>query len=478
MTTASIHQTKLYHITSKDFSLPLHSAGGPSSHYPAHDIPQLLWPDGTVCWLANLYLLSGYRKGRSRKNKGGTLLTWAKNLSPFIRWCFQNQIDFIDLTDGHFRMFVNTLMMEKSEKNPSERKRQEQQVIVICATVLNFLSFINDKVPSLGLIGPTGRIKAYQKEFQVKSKSGTLINRMSWWHDAIPRGRQSRKRQPISTSAVYRLYEASSSLEATPFVARRRYIMLRLLEITGGRRIEISLITVADINEAAKTGELKLFTAKQRRNDAHRFVPVSQADLRDISSYIKHYRHRIIRKTIGVAHDHGYLMISGEDGHPLEVDTLGSEFYLLRKAAGIDDEEACLQAFRHRFITNIFRDLIRTHQYQNPVELRNALLSIETLKLKVMEWTGHRNIESLEHYIHLAFEAESRFQTTLDLLRAKKIVDSLHVLLTDYSANLRKAKASSDVLHSLAEVVSAAAAELGVLLSAPEDTAGSGFQAT
>lgn len=215
--------------------------------------------------------------------------------------------------------------------------------------------------------------------------------------------------------------------------------MLRLLEVTGGRRIEVAMIKVRDVEDAFKTGELKVFSAKQRRDDAFRLVPVAQADLKEILSFIKHYRQRVIRNTIGVAKDHDYLFVGANTGQPLEVDTHGTELYVLRKAAGIDDEEACLHAFRHRYITNIFRDLIRTHHYQNESDLRRALLSTETLKLKVMEWTGHSSIDSLDHYIHLAFEAESNFQTTLDLLKAKRVVDSLHVMLTDYSAQLRTA---------------------------------------
>lgn len=464
------NQSKLYCITTEDCKLPLHAGRG----YPAHDVPQLLWPDGTVCWLANLYLLSGYRKGRSRKNKGGTLLTWAKNLSHLIRWCYLNKVDFIDLTDSHFKMFINMLLMEKDSEQPSEKKRAAQQVTNICSTVLNFLAFLDGRIPGLNLIGPAGRIRAEQKTFQVTGKgSGSVINRTSWVHEYVPRHRKTRRRQPISTSAVNRLYEANAALDAPPFVSRRRYIMLRLLEITGGRRMEVALIKLQDVEDATKTGLLKVFSAKQRRYDTYRFVPVTQADLKEIISFIKHYRQRIIRKTIGIGNDHGYLFVGVDSGQPLEIDTHGTELYLLRKAAGIEDEEACLHAFRHRYITNIFRDLIRTHKYQNVSDLRRALLSTETLKLKVMEWTGHGSIESLDNYIHLAFEAESNFQSTLDFLKAKKVVDSLHAILTDYCSQLRTSKPTPELLESLADAVAAAASELGALLVMPDDAVGS-----
>lgn len=457
-------QSKLYCITTEDCQLPLHAGRG----YPAHDVPQLLWPDGTVCWMANLYLLSGYRKGRSRKNKGGTLLTWAKNLSHLIRWCYQNNVDFIDLTDSHFKLFINTLLNEKDDEQPSEKKRTEPQVAKICSTVLNFLAFLDSRMSGLNLIGPNGRIRAELKTFQVTTKNGeSRVSRTSWVHESVPQDRTSRRRQPISTSAVNRLYEANSALEALPFVSRRRYMMLRLLEITGGRRMEVALIKIKDIEDATKTGELKVFNSKQRRDNTYRFVPITQADLKEILSFIKHYRRLVIRKTIGIANDHGCLFVGVNSGQALEIETHTRELYLLRKAAGIEDEEACLHAFRHRYITNIFRDLIRTHRYQTEDDLRRAL-STKTLKMKVMEWTGHKSIESLDHYIHLAFEAESNFQMTLDMLQAKKVVESLHVMLVDYRGQLQNATSPSKLLASLTEVVSTAAVELHALLQAPE----------
>ena len=392
-------------------------------------------------------------------------MTWAKNLSHLIRWCYQNKVDFIDLTDSHFRMLVNTLLMEKDDEQPKEKRRTEQQVTTICSTILNFLAFVDGRIPGLNLLGPNGQIRAEQKRFQVTSKrGGKTVNRTSWVHECVPRHRKARRRQPISSSAVNRLYEANAILNAKPFVSRRRYIMLRLLEITGGRRIEVSLITVQNVEEATKTGELKIFSAKQVQHDAYRFVPVTQTDLKEILSFIKHYRQRVIRNTIGLSKDHGFLFISNDSGQPLEIDTLGTEFYVLRKAAGIDDEDACLHAFRHRYITNIFRDLIRTHHYQNESDLRRALLSTETLKLKVMEWSGHTSIESLEHYIHLAFEAESNFQATIDLLQAKKVVDSLLTILTDYSGKLRTSGQTPEIMNSLSDVVAAATSELHELL--------------
>lgn len=457
---------KLYHITSEECVLPLHVGPSGVARHPAQDVPQLLWPDGTVCWLPNLYLLSGYRKGRSRKNKGGTLLTWAKNLSHLIRWCYQSKVDIVDLTDSHFRMFINVLLQERDEERPGDKKRGEPQVAKICSTVLNFLAFVDERMPGLNLLGPSGRIHAERKSYQIK-RAGRTVTTSAWTHEHIPRDRRSRRRQPISSAAVNRLYEANAALKASAFVTRRRFVMLRVMEVTGGRRIEAALLKVSDIEEATRTGELKVFNAKQRDGDSFRFVPVTQADLREILSFVKHYRQRILR-TSGLRTDHGFLFISERTGEHLDIDTLGTELYVLRKAAGIVDEEACLHAFRHRYITNIFRDLIRAHHLESASDLRRMLLSTETLKLKVMEWTGHSSIESLDRYIHLAFEAETAFHETVDLVHAKRVIESLHMLLIDYGTQFRERKPTRDAYDSLAGVVEAAAAELGGLLESKQ----------
>lgn len=252
-------------------------------------------------------------------------------------------------------MFINFLLLERSNSRPTERKRSEQQVSNICLTVLNFLAFLDTRFSDLNLIGVTGRIRAEQKTFKVRSsRNGKTISRTSWVHGFIPQPRKARRRQPISTLAVKRLYEANASLATQPFIYRRRYTMLRLLEITGGRRMEVAWIKIQDVEDAIETGELRVFNAKKRYEGAYRFVPVTQTDLKDIKSFIKHNRQQVIRKTVGFGRDHGYLFIRLDTGQPLEIDTHGSELYLLRKAAGIEDEEVCLHAFRHRYITNIF----------------------------------------------------------------------------------------------------------------------------
>ncbi|QJD99831.1 site-specific integrase [Massilia forsythiae] len=456
---------KLYRLTSDGFRYPWSVWKEEVNFKPGENIPLLFWPDGSVCWLANLYLLKGYKDGKSRRNNGGTLLTYAKNLSPFIRWCYENELDFFDLEEPDFVSFVTDLRDETAKNAPTKSVRGLKQVNTIAGAVMNFLAFVDGIMPGLGLLGSNGKIKAELKSIELK-KRGKTIYVKKWTHHCLPRDNPTRRRQPISTDAIDKLHNANDSSSESGFVKRRRYVMLRLFEITGGRRIEASLVKINDLLEAERTGLLRIFSAKQGDDEAVRFVPVPKVDLKDILSFVKIYRNPIVRKTIGIANDHGYLFINSKNGKHLQVDTLGSELYEIRIAAGIDDEEVCLHAFRHRYVTEQLRRLIRTQRCESVSDLKKALLSMESLKQQLMEWTGHSNMESLDWYIHHAFETETGFRESLDILQASKVVESLHFIIKDYQNQAQAGGWSPQLFKEFESVVATAALELSQLFAA------------
>lgn len=456
---------KLYSLTSDGFKYPWSVRNEKVTLSPAEHIPQLFWPDGSVCWLANLYLLKGYFNGKSRKNRGGTLLTWAKNLSPFIRWCYKEELDFFDLEDLDFVAFISHLKDEAVTNAPDKKARGHKQVLKIAGIVMHFLAFIDTIMPGLGLMGAEGKVKAELKAVDIK-KGGKVFTAKMWTHSCLPKDKPSRRRQPISTQAVEKLHDANNASSDSAYVKRRRFIMLRLFEITGGRRIEASRVKVSDLLEAEKTGMLRIHSAKQQDDEAQRYIPVTKADLKEILSFVKHYRNAVIKRTIGVVNDHGFLFVNSKNGKQLQVDTLSAELYAIRVAAGIDDEEACLHAFRHRYITNELRRLIRTHRCESVSDLKQALLSTETLKQQLMEWTGHSSMESLDRYIHLAFELETGFKQSLDVLQAGKVVESLSFIIKDYRHQAQTGGWTPELFKEFENVVATAELELSELLTA------------
>lgn len=50
----------------------------------------------------------------------------------------------------------------------------------------------------------------------------------------------------------------------------------------------------------------------------------------------------------------------------------------------------------------MFIKLMETYDLENKDSFKNALMDLETLKVHIKEISGHKNIESLDHYIYLA----------------------------------------------------------------------------
>jgi integrase len=433
---------KLYHITSESHQLPyavdfkdkvIFSEG--------NNIPVIFWPDGRVCWEANLFIRDGYNRNLSRKNRGGTLLTHAKQISHLIRFCYDNRINFLELTNNRFKQFINNLKTERDPLSPSDRRREDNQVVQIGRTCLAFLNSLDKRIAGANLLGPAAMIHAEQRESVIKKNGGNFVQK-TWWHDSFPSEIDSRRRLPLSDDAVEKLYMANEKMDSSRFINRRRFTMLRLFEITGGRRIEISHIKISDIEEAAKTGELRLFSAKKRDPDATRFVPVNAVDIEELKMYIKIYRKQIVTKTIGLEKDHGYLFISQRSGTKLSIDSLGNELWHLRQKAGIENEEICLHAFRHRFITRIFKHLIQVHDFKTTEDIKAALASTETIKQKVMEWSGHSSLKALERYMHLAIEQIADLPKTIDVVRVRYVIDSALASFRDLRQQLKHKNAN------------------------------------
>lgn len=391
------------------------------------DIPQVFWPDGSVCWLVNLYLLECLKKGLSRLTKGGTLRTQAKHLSLFVRYCYLNRIDFLQISDSRFTMFVNTLKEEIHPKNPDKTRRTTNHLLTICSTVLNFMAYLDRRFEGNNLLGENGRIRATLVAKKVATAGFKVVERSSWTHSSFPAGSASvRRRQPIATDVIEKLHDANHRLKASEYRKRRRYIMMRLLQVTGGRRIEIAFIKTKDILDAINTGELRLFSAKKRRKDATRVVPVAETNLYDVLSFIRHHRQSIIRNTIGRSNDHEYLFVSERTGKPLKPDTLDSELKEIAKEANIDNAEICLHAFRHRFCTLLFRQYFRSRKYKSEAILLAEVLKDKAVMDQILQWTGHSSVTSLEVYVHHAWEEENgTINTNLNPFEAKVIADSL-----------------------------------------------------
>ena len=395
---------------------------------PANNLPLVIWPDGSWCHSGNSFIRDLFERNLSRRNRGGSLSVAVASLSHLLRYCWVRKIDPLDLSDSQFTELIGELLAERHHTHPDRPKRGANRVIAIGRTCLQYLFSVSQYQGDNFLVGPEGRIRAQLKEFQVsvgKGGQGRTKTVRFWDHAALPSPGALGTRSPISTKKIVELRSAVYALSKSPHIRLRRHVILKLLEITGGRRGEIAEISVKSILEASRMERpmLCIPTLKTRRGcTPYRYVPISRSDVAFLLQYVEVHRRAVIRRRKAGKPDHGLLLVSEVSGEPLKATSITQEIRFLAKEAGIA-EKACPHMFRHRFITKLFVALIEQHRVANPEAFRSMLLSGEELKTKVSEWTGTRP-ESLDAYIDLAFDEVAGFKKIFDLVTVGLTVDS------------------------------------------------------
>jgi site-specific recombinase XerC len=438
--------TQLYQLTSPSFALPLSvRVDGTVKTDTIGEVPVLFWPNGRVCWEANLFLQYRIEDGCSTLNRGGTIRQYANDLSPYLRYCFDSRVSFLEVTDPHFCRFILNLQAEPDPHHHELPKRRPNQVRTIASTCLRFMQFLQDHVyPGTHLVGPDGSIRAEKRVYRVKFGRGGAREVEYLEHRLMPLPETPPGRLPISMEAIDKLEAAADKISSSEFLRQRRRTMLLLFQCAGARRYETWAITVKDVRAAEHQVDedfnnlLRIRCIKKKKGRIeYRFVPVPSGDLQRLNNYIDYNRSLVIANTIRPENDHGLLLVNETTGQPLTANTLSSvEMRDLKAAAGLNDR-SCWHAFRHRFITNCLVNLIERHRYSTADQLRQAILSVEDIKAKLAQWTGHAHISSLEPYIHLAFDRIAGFKQTVDLVLAYREVESLIRQMREIWGNLR-----------------------------------------
>lgn len=117
------------------------------------------------------------------------------------------------------------------------------------------------------------------------------------------------------------------------------------------------------------------------------------------------------------------MFISEHTGEKINSSSLSNDFTRLRNSLNINSQ-LCAHMFRHRFITNIFINLIKQYDLENKDSFRSALLDINTLKAHVRQLTGHKDVNSLDTYLHLAKSELANMPEILKKLDKQREVES------------------------------------------------------
>lgn len=370
--------------------------------YDVSGVPLPTWPDGRWCIELAAYMHSLAVQRLSVLDRGGTLGTYASELSHLVRYCYANRVDFHRLTDAQFQMFVRSLGADK--RPDGEQVRNNRTIIKIGRHTLSFLDYVGRRRGIADFLSPDGpHIQAVRKKFFRKIEKDKTASVEYWHHPCFPAASPINRRLPVPETSINLLREAAAKVSASPAQKRRRLTLLRVLEATGARRIEVANLKVADVL-AAKAMErpfLKLLTVKQKGDAKIRFIPVSHSELDYIIEYIELYRAPIVERFKGDADD-GFVFVSHRTGQCITPNTVTQEIHKLRKAAGIEGK-AHPHLFRHRFLTVRMYRLIRAYDVKDARHFLELFLTVEKFKIDVMEQAGLKSGETFARYVDWAF---------------------------------------------------------------------------
>lgn len=415
-------------------------------------IPYVTYDDGVPCYEVNLYLLSKLEEGVSTRVGGGTLRTYANQIIHLVKYCQNNNVIFTQLTDSHFSQFIRCLISKRD--NLGNLKRTGRQVRQIGTQCIHFLMYVQGFYKLENFIGEDKScvISIKFKRTRLKTEGDKLFDIESPTHNSFPSDTPLKRRHPVSEDSAMKVWEYINN-QANREKRIRDIAFYSFLEITGARNSEIHMATVKDIDYALAQGNvplLRLTTLK--RNNHQRFIPVPQAFLSTINQYIRKVRRKVIKRTIGVTNDHGYLFVNLRNGEPLSSESTRRRMNEWKKECGIK-ENFHPHLFRHAFITNTLKRIILQHNnINNTDDFRRHLLHTEKFKLELQQWSGHTNIGSLNTYIDLVFADINGYQKVYDiasivnatediLVRAKALISQLNGKLINVN------EATSDLIE-------------------------------
>jgi site-specific recombinase XerD len=391
----------------KESNIPDYYSNGSLTFKNMKNFPFIKSKDGVSIVPVNMYLTSHL----NTNNSESTIKRRAHCLNILVNYCENNKIDLKNFSEDNLIDLSYKLQIEKDTNGDLRNNTTINNIL------LNIISFYD-------FFGNMFLNNNYTKDI-LNVEEVLFNNKIVRKHRVLLPESDKTTRNPIYKNDIDLIYQNINQLYSSKFTQERVKVLLMLLEHTGARIGEVSLVKVSDIADALQNekGLLKLKTLKKRKN-SERFVPVGKEVLKQINMFIKIYRSKIIRKKLIKEKDHGFLFVNEKTGKKINTNSLSNDFNRITKELKLDNK-ICAHMFRHRFITNVFINLIKQYDVENKQGLRNALLDLNTLKAHVQELTGHKNIKSLDTYIHLAKSELANMPEILNKLEIQREKDGV-----------------------------------------------------
>lgn len=424
--------TQLFHVLPEiklSVSGIKHDAGTHVTTQIIPAFPFMYWPSGKPCEPVNMYLLD-----ISHEVTGDSLKTYVAELSHLVRYCGKRNVRIENLNNADIHELSKELQEERSRRHPLERARNDNTVRGILSRTIRFLLWYQE-IFILLLITPLIGEQKVSPQITVKrvktDHSRGKIRQIEYYytHSAMPSSESREPKRPIARQiiediqrCIYRqsvLEDRSARfsqrhgndrdllLAQLEYMRARRAFMIWMMMRTGLRPSELVQMSVKDHENILTIKILKIPTKKRRKVTAPlRRFPI----LLDAATVV--YRYLLSRSTYcdalnkvciePVPGDAFFLTLEGK---PIKKTSLEKDFERLAAQAGYKDVQACLSMFRHRFITYEvtvhFKEFIdksgKSRQMMTDIDY-------ESILKRVAAKTGHGSVQSLWHYIDLAWE--------------------------------------------------------------------------
>lgn len=435
------------------------------------------WPNGSPCLLIELYLQTLSFEILVNDPKTTSLNTIAGQLSHIVRFAWAIRKDFWELEQKDIEDFVFLLMHERpsSSKRP---QRNENTIDAIVSATLRFISWLQDdlflNISLLGLSGDRANIRLKSKRVTDWLGNQRVVSKFPH----LPPRATRQPKSPISRDIRGRLWRAVSDLselknkskrylakfsseqaaaEELLYIKKRRELLLSLLEATGARPGELSLLSVSQNEFCTKENKVVLRTLKKRKF-SERIIPFDPSIAVKLELFIKLTRNRLLSKLGVLANPQDRVFLT-KDGNPYSVESMTKEFSRIAIAAGLTDVRACMSMFRHRFITNMVIIHLKAFMTEHHGKLRATLnlADYRTILKRVAVFTGHTSEDSLMNYIDIAWDEMGLFDyvgpTLSAMNKAEGLINELSAIVSSekLSSRIQNGKVSSEDLLSTLE---------------------------
>lgn len=473
----------------RDLELPSYSILDPITnkatihHWKLPSTYHVMWPNGHACHEANMYLVDIAPTLTIRRHDGGTLNSISSNLIHLIRYCWDHEKNFEDLTGDDFYAFVKKLIDERSIKDPSQRVRNNNTVNLIIDRSIHFLIWLQDHFifdhVIVGTADKGSNIRLKEKSFI--NHFGQKQTKLAYAY-APPRDIQDPKR-PMPVAIRNRLCEAVGtlaeqdisriesqaskakklSIAEIKYLTKRRQLLLRLLEATGCRPGELADMSVSKNNQCIKTNRLILPTLKRRKlANPERSVPTDIGTAIKLYAFIKQREAylKLLKANGTVINPGDRIFISSKKGTPVSPRTLNSEFSKIRRIADVPNQRACMSMFRHRFITNMVKIHLKKFLQNNPAKNKCTIENADyrTILRRVATFTGHGSETSLFPYIDWAWEemgifnyVDAAINLQQDIMGIRSDIESLKLDIK-LNESLTKSQIMNTIENALCEM--------------------------